>query len=797
MTLPYVDDYTDHRELHDLLIKYPSARTYASLQLREAVLFHIKRQLSEAKVKVEKRQASKSKTTASPSTAAATAPVPITTQAPQTREKFVLVLSFDWQDAFAEMHSHLISGLEKKIAAVHIRSFQQMSEALECLESPSLTSVLVMDVGITKREYAKVLQKLVAYVKNGGSVTFGGAFVCFIRPTDFAKSMKTTWDLNWEIGSYFRSQFSVNPSHEIVKKNPSLVKSYSMKCSHIAGIKPEMAVYHQTDESHTQSHVFASEKTSEISSGEAPAVSVTLGKGRLSILGDVNEEQESTNTVLAMLGVLDMPKEPQAKASQPPVPKPLQTQTDQAESSKSAQSATKTEDSALVKEDSNKITDKFVLVLELEGDTHVAQKFSRQLGELSKRIVVKTLYEFDVREALSLLTSPDLYGVYLMDEGIQNIQNLNFRIALGPYVRSGGLVVFGGMFGPNIEHDTINHIFATFSLRWILGSTRRCEAQLNRHHETAVRYPTLSEAFNLQAVNLQGFQPEHLFYEQHIDEDETHRVSRLPRGGLLEAPILRAHVGKGHVGYIGDIGPEPESTDVLLSMFELLTLPRTLEPYSQKFLIMLTGFEEPLLKTLVPDFMKDLRGKVEVVMGLSGTGLSHARIVDLLSSKDLIGVLVGDTHVLQPENAYLLSKLVEYSKNGGTLVFGWQFSKGVSTVQFRPLFRDNWGLNWEMEGNFECGVKRNFHNPLFKDKEPEELTLPKKTRIEGIHVKGIAKEMAVYFALTQKKLWNPDKNIFMSAVVFAEVEKGRLGYIGSANLDGEGRDIIYTMFGLV
>ncbi len=627
MTLPYVDDYTDHRELHDLLLKYPSARTYASHQLREAVLFHIKRQLSEAKVKVEKRRASR--TTATPSSTATTAPISTATQSPQTREKFVLVLSFDWQDAFAEMHSHLISGLEKKIAAVHIRNFQQMSEALECLESPSLASVLVMDVGITKREYAKVLQKLVAYVKNGGSVTFGGAFVSFIRPTDFAKFMKTTWDLNWEIGSYFRSQFSVNPSHEIVKKNPSLVKSYSMKCSHIAGIKPEMAVYHQTDESYTQSHVFAPEKASKISSGEAPAVSVPLGKGRLSILGDVNEEQESTNTVLAMLGVLDMPKEPQAKSSS----SPLQTQTNQAESSKSAQSAAKTEDPALVEEDSNKITDKFVLVLELEGDTHVAQKFSQQLSELSKRIVVKTLYEFDVREALSLLSSPDLHGVYLMDEGIQNMQNLNFRIALGPYVRSGGLVVFGGMFGPNIEHDTIYPIFETFGLRWILGSTGRCEAQLNRHHETAVRNPTLSEAFNLQAVNLQGFRPEHLFYEQHIDEDGTREVSCPPRGGVLEAPILRAHVGKGRVGYIGDIGPEPESTDVLLSMFELLKPPRTLEPYSQKFVIMLTGFEEPSLQRLVPDFMKDLRGKVEVVMGLSGTGLSHARVVDLLSSK--------------------------------------------------------------------------------------------------------------------------------------------------------------------
>lgn len=507
--------------------------------------------------------------------------------------------------------------------------------------------------------------------------------------------------------------------------------------------------------------------------------------------GDVNSEDASANTILAMLGVLDRlgKLHEGAGSSQASNPSKAQKAAVDTTNDKAVASSSNTGSQS-----TSKTTEKFVLLLELEGDSNVQQIFFEQLSELAAKIAVKTAY--DAREAAALLASPNLQGVYVVDEGIQNIQNMGVLSLLAKYAHSGGLVVFGGMFGLNIDEESITIIFEAFGLNWYRGSVSKCEAQLNPPHETAARNPALSDAFRVKAVHLRGFHPEELFYIQYLEADDSDSGST---GDAWEAPVLRTHVGKGHVGYIGDITPEPESTNVLLSMLELFAPPTASgeEPYAKKFLLMLTSCEENILQQFIPDFMGDLRGRVEVVMGLSRTGLSNARVVDLLLSQDLIGVFMGGVDILYPENTYLLSKVVEYSKNGGTVVFGWYFCQMVSITEFRPLFREKWGLNWDITQSAECSVKRNFQNVLFKNKRSEDLKLPKKTRIEGIHIKGITKEMAIYFALTKKSLWNPDKDIYTAATVFTEVEKGRLGLIGSASVDGDCRDIIYTMFGLV
>lgn len=196
----------------------------------------------------------------------------------------------------------------------------------------------------------------------------------------------------------------------------------------------------------------------------------------------------------------------------------------------------------------------------------------------------------------------------------------------------------------------------------------------------------------------------------------------------------------------------------------------------------------------MPGFLKDAKTKVEVHFGIEG--LSKARVIDLLPSRDLVGLLVVDREILIPQNAYLLSKVVEYAKNGGTLVFGWQFCKLVTLTQFRPLFRDNFGLDWDMVGvhlaTFD--VKANKDNSLVKGKSKK---LPKSTSIYGVQIKGIDKTMAVYHTRNRTDLWNPDRNVFKASILFTPVENGFLGYIGAATVDDDIRSILYAMFGLL
>ncbi|KAF8959770.1 hypothetical protein BDZ97DRAFT_1922742 [Flammula alnicola] len=736
---PLVDGYLEYTSLHDALLQYPKGRAYAARQECLALREHLEWQFEIAMEDVQNPEPSVIPTTSS--------------------ERFVLVISFEYDDIFSSIHQHLLSALDRK-------------QALQFLESPSLVGVLITDVGITKRKYTAVLQKLVAYVKNGGTAKF--------------------WGLDWKWGSYFRTTFYVNPSNEIVQRNPSLAKSYSMKSVHISNIQPEMAIYTQTADSRLESMVYDPVRIREISQGESPAVCARVGRGLLSFLGDVNGEDASTNTTLAMLGVLDQPNEPLDLSPQAtPSTSSSTTQKAAAGSSKHIEA---TEEAGIsTSAGSGKVTDKFVAILELEGDSMFRRSYADQLSELNGKIEVKTA--LIAPQAIELLTSPNIHGVYVVDEGIANPKNTKVLAKLVEYVKAGGLVVFGGMFPADIDKEDVPHIFTAFGLPWTAGSYCKSEAQLNRHHETAGKNPTLSDAFYLKAVHLRGFHAEDLFYEQYFDEYDNDSDFEPPGGDAWEAPILRTHVGKGRLGYIGDVSAQPESTGILLAMLNLLTPSKPPVPDSKKFLMILTSQDEADMQRIVPSFMKDTREKVEVLLGIGG--LSNARVVDFLPSKDLIGVLVGDTSVLYPENAYLLSKLVEYSKNGGTLIFGWFFCKLVTLTQFKPLFRDNWGLDWDMVGIHaqEVKVERNPEHALFKGKKDSKL--PKKFTLSGIQVKGITQSMAVYRAQNRRNTRKPEDSIFTSSILFAETEKGHVGYFGSPSLDDESRSTFYAMVGLL
>ncbi|KAF8955564.1 hypothetical protein BDZ97DRAFT_2080546 [Flammula alnicola] len=762
---PLVEDYLpDYNVLHDALLKHPQGRAFASRQEREAVFEYL------IDVDIDELRP--------------------TIMPPISSDPFVLVMSFDYDDTFSRFHQHLLSALDRRVKIVQVHIIQQtLQPALQYLESPSLVGVLITDPGITKRKYTRVLHKLVAYVKNGGSAAIGGQFSGHIDPKSFNDFIKK-WGLDWKWGSYFRTTFYINPSNELVQRNPSLAKSYSMKSVHISNIQPEMAIYAQTADSRLESMVFDPVRVKDIEEGESPAVCARVGRGLLSFLGDVNAEVASTNTILAMLGVLDQPSGPLGLSPQASTSS-LTTQNAATGSSKNIERTEELGISTFAA--SEKVTDKFVMILELEDGSMFRRIYADQLSKLNGKIEVKTAAT--AAQAIELLASPNIHGVYVVDEGISNPSNANVLANVADYVKAGGLVAFGGMFPADIDKEDVPRVFTAFGLPWTGGSYCKSEAQLNLHHETAAKNPTLSDAFYLNAVHLRGFHAEDLFYEQYFDENETDPNFEPPGGDAWEAPILRTHVGKGRLGYIGDVSAQPESTSILLAMLDLMTPAKSLVCDAKKFLIILTSYGEADLQQFIPSFMKDAREKVEVLLGIGG--LSNARVIDLLPSKDLIGVVIGDTSVLFPQNAYLLSKLVEYSKNGGTLVFGWLFCKLVTLTQFRPLFRDNWGLDWDMVGVHpqEVKVERNPENTLFKGKE--DLKLPNAFRLSGIHIKGLTQSMAVYRAQNRPNFWQPQDNIFVSSVIFAEVEKGHIGYIGSSSLDDESRSIFYAMVGLL
>ncbi|XP_006458680.1 hypothetical protein AGABI2DRAFT_217457, partial [Agaricus bisporus var. bisporus H97] len=201
-------------------------------------------------------------------------------------------------ELFSDINSHLLRALR---ANTKLLFAENAIQALTYLSEPDLVGVIIGDEGVTKRSNSNVTARLVHYVEQGGAVVVAGLFPTFSNGDDFNRLFKHGFQLPWERGSYLRTTFHKNTQNDIVKSNPSLSASYSMKALHVKKITPESALYKADESSFTQSAVFPPTAITDFE--ESPAVSVQFGRGTISYLGDVNAEESSTKTVLAMLGL--------------------------------------------------------------------------------------------------------------------------------------------------------------------------------------------------------------------------------------------------------------------------------------------------------------------------------------------------------------------------------------------------------------------------------------------------------------------------------------------------------------
>ncbi|KAK0458618.1 uncharacterized protein EV420DRAFT_1543418 [Desarmillaria tabescens] len=205
----------------------------------------------------------------------------------QSADSFILLISLENEPFFEDIHKNLLKALRSKRRVVQALS---ADEAMQSLASSNLAGVFVTDPGIVRKKHNRVLTKLVSYTRDGGLVAFGGLFSSFIRPPEMDKFWSTAWGVSWKVGNYQREMFYRQEENDTVKSSKGLPASYSMKAVHLKGINSAAAVYKNRDQH------------GEL---QAPVVRMKFGTGYLGYLGDVNAEKESTDVVLAMLGLLD------------------------------------------------------------------------------------------------------------------------------------------------------------------------------------------------------------------------------------------------------------------------------------------------------------------------------------------------------------------------------------------------------------------------------------------------------------------------------------------------------------
>lgn len=172
-------------------------------------------------------------------------------------------------------------------------------EAIELLTTTTPTAVLATDPALADKEYEKVLNHVLSYVRNGGTIVFGCMFSSFISPNRQTRFFQRKFGFPWETGSYHRTTVHLNQNMSKVDKD-LLPATYSQKAVFLKHVHPDDAMYRPDSESVLESLVFSPDP---VDTSKTPVAFKTLGQGRVGYIGDVNAEDGSDMVILAMCGL--------------------------------------------------------------------------------------------------------------------------------------------------------------------------------------------------------------------------------------------------------------------------------------------------------------------------------------------------------------------------------------------------------------------------------------------------------------------------------------------------------------
>ncbi|KIK71195.1 hypothetical protein GYMLUDRAFT_123763, partial [Collybiopsis luxurians FD-317 M1] len=134
------------------------------------------------------------------------------------------------------------------------------------------------------------------YAKAGGTVVFGCNFSNHFS-FGSAPAFFTAWGVPWTLGDYHRTTVYLNTNGVPGMDLSGLKVSYSAKALNLANVPPKSAVYTPNSTSLTQSHVFPS---LPVDASQTPAAYAEIGMGYMGYTGDVNAEEPTDRTIMAM-----------------------------------------------------------------------------------------------------------------------------------------------------------------------------------------------------------------------------------------------------------------------------------------------------------------------------------------------------------------------------------------------------------------------------------------------------------------------------------------------------------------
>jgi hypothetical protein len=134
------------------------------------------------------------------------------------------------------------------------------------------------------------------------------------------------------------------------------------------------------------------------------------------------------------------------------------------------------------------------------------------------------------------------------------------------YVRSGGILVFMGLFSSFARPSDIKTLFSRLDLPWASGDYHRSTFKLNREM-THFNKNALAASYSQKALHLANVKFDDAVYLS-TDESVVESIVFGPRrvSDRTQTPAAFTKVGEGRVGYVGDVNNEDETTPLVFGM---------------------------------------------------------------------------------------------------------------------------------------------------------------------------------------------------------------------------------------
>lgn len=163
------------------------------------------------------------------------------------------------------------------------------------------------------------------------------------------------------------------------------------------------------------------------------------------------------------------------------------------------------------------------------------------------------------------------------------------------------------------------------------------------------------------------------------------------------------------------------------------------------------------------------------------------------------GILVTDTGVAQPAAKELLGRVVAYARAGGTVVMSYCFSSNMRMDEMTEFWKQAWDLPWEPASYHRTDLTLNESASTLQGQQV--AALQKVYSQKALCLKNVQREHCWYLpaedSRIQSAVFPPDRvDQNETAVVFAPVGQGRVGYTGDVNMENGTHMVVKRMFGL-